>query len=339
MSSLIVPVATIDAIVPHSNADALELAHVLGWQVVIRKGEYSIGDKIVYFPPDTVLPLELSERFGVTKYLSKQRLRCAKLRGEPSFGLIVRPDDAFWDIGRNVADWYGVTKYEPPLRASAGDAEMEHPLFCGYTEIENMRNYPDILQEGETVLVSEKIHGTSCRIGMIEGERMAGSKAVRRKRPFDDAFVGNTYWFPWSLAPVRDMLEALGAEHRQVIVFGEVYGSRIQSFNYGLGNGRISFRAFDMLVDGKYLDWPEFLGLCEQYGVDVVPQLNAIPFSLAEIRLLSEGPTLVGEGAHIREGVVVRPIRERISPKIGRVILKYVSDSYLFGSKTDYTDR
>jgi RNA ligase (TIGR02306 family) len=91
MSTFVVPVAPIEVITPHPDADALELAQVLGWQVVVKKHEYQVGDKIVYFPIDTVLPLETSERFGVTKYLSKQRIRCARLRGEPSFGLFVRP--------------------------------------------------------------------------------------------------------------------------------------------------------------------------------------------------------------------------------------------------------
>ncbi len=42
--------------------------------------------------------------------------------------------------------------------------------------------------------------------------------------------------------------------------------------------------------------------------------------------------------AHMREGVVVKPLHERTDPKLGRVVLKYVSDLYLFGEKTDYTD-
>ena len=43
--------------------------------------------------------------------------------------------------------------------------------------------------------------------------------------------------------------------------------------------------------------------------------------------------------AHIREGLVVRPLQERTDPKIGRVLLKYVSDSYLFGEKTDHINQ
>jgi RNA ligase (TIGR02306 family) len=337
MSSLIVPVATIEAIRPHANADSLELAQVLGWQVVVRKGEYRVGQKIVYFPIDTILPLDVSERFGVTKYLSRQRIRCAKLRGEPSFGLVVMPDHD-WPVGENVAEYYGAKKYEPPVRATAGDAEKEHPLFVAYTEIENMRNFPTIFEVGESVMVSEKIHGTNTRVGCIEGELMAGSMRLRRRRPADDRFAGSIYWFPFTLEPVRKLVEELGRAHRQVILFGEVYGSKIQSFHYGL-LGTLGFRAFDLLLDGRYMDWPDFLTLCSRYSVEIVPVLATIPFDLDEIRRYSEGKTqLMVKDAHIREGVVVRPLRERTDPRVGRVILKYVSDSYLFGEKSDYTD-
>jgi RNA ligase (TIGR02306 family) len=337
MSSLVVPVTTIEALKPHANADNLELAQVLGWQVVVRKGEYTAGQKIVYFPIDTLLPLDVSERFGVTRYLSRQRIRCARLRGEPSFGLVVPPDQD-WPAGTNVAQYYGAQKYEPPLRASAGDAEQEHPLFVAYTEVENMRNFPTVFVAGESVLLSEKLHGTNARVGCIEGELMAGSMRLRRKRPADEQLAASTYWFPFTIQAVRRLIEDLGRAHRQVIVFGEVFGRRIQSFHYGLHES-IDFRAFDLLLDGRYVDWPDFLALCARYGVRTVPVLATLSFDLDEIRRSSEGQTQVmAEHAHMREGVVVRPLRERTDPRIGRVILKYISDSYLFGEKSDYTE-
>ncbi len=68
MSSLIVEVCEISQILAHPNADALEVAVVKGWQCIIKKDGFRAGDRVVYFPLDTVLPLELSERLGVTKY-------------------------------------------------------------------------------------------------------------------------------------------------------------------------------------------------------------------------------------------------------------------------------
>ena len=151
MSSLIVEICKIDDIKPHSNADKLELATVKGWQVVIGKGTHQIGDTITYIPIDTVLPLDLSDTLGVTKYLSNGRVRCAKLRGEPSFGIVAPP---YGVLGENVAEKMGITKYVHPVKYTVGDAEANHPLFDGYTDMENMRNFPDIFVDGEEVIAT-----------------------------------------------------------------------------------------------------------------------------------------------------------------------------------------
>jgi RNA ligase (TIGR02306 family) len=343
MSNLVIPVATIEKLSPHTNADSLELAQILGWQMVVRKGEYRINDKIVYFPIDTILPQELSDQYGVTKYLSRGRIRCTKLRGEPSFGLAVKPDSDEWQAGQDVTEYYtalGVKKYEPPVRVTAGDAEPEHPLFPVYTDIENMRNFPDVFQENEMVVLTEKLHGTNSRVGIVDGEFMAGSHRTRRKRP--DDFATNLYWYPLSLSPVRSLLEDMATKYKQVIIFGEIYGSKIQSLDYG-HKGTLGYRAFDILIDGHYLDWHHFHFLCTKYNIDTVPTVTfppAIPFNLDTIKKYSEGNTLLMiDNAHIREGVVVKPLHERSDPKIGRVVLKYVSDQYLFGKQSDYTEQ
>lgn len=326
MSTLIVEVCKIEKVLPHTNADALDLAQIKGWQCVISKGRYAPGDLVIYIPIDAMIPVEHSDRWGITKYLSNGRVRCARLRGEPSFGVIVERDNPSWEEGRDVKDCYGITKYIPPVKISAGDFEPSHPLFGEYTDVENLRNFPNIFTEGEEVSVSEKIHGTSCRLGFIEGEWMAGSMSVRRRRP--DDLSGSIYWQPMGLPGVQELLAFLGETHRQVILYGEVFGSKVQSLNYGV-TGASGFRAFDLLADGKYLDPEEFAALCVRFGVPAVPVLYRGPYALETIKALSEGTTTLGAD-HIREGVVVRPVRERTDPKVGRVCLKYIGDPYLF---------
>jgi RNA ligase (TIGR02306 family) len=213
-------------------------------------------------------------------------------------------------------------------------------LFVSYTEIENMRNFPNIFCDGEQVLATEKIHGTNARVGLIieDGQpiEMAGSKQIRRKRPAD--LTGDLYWFPWTVEGVRELLYELTTktgQARQVVLFGEVFG-RVQSLRYGLEHG-LGFRAFDLLVDGKYVDSQMLAELCERFGIEQVPHVFAGPFDLEKIRQLSDGPSLVAGANNIREGVVVKPIVERTDPKIGRVILKYVGDTYLFGDSISDT--
>lgn len=327
MSKLIVEVCTIDDVRPHTNADALELCVVKGWQCVTQKGLRKKGDKIVYVPADTLMPVELSDKMGITKYLSKGRVRCAKLRGEPSFGVIMEAEPG-WEVGRDVAEHFGLTKYVPPLRATAGDAETPHPLMQKYTEIENLRNFPDVFVPDEEVVLTEKLHGTNCKIGMIEGEWMAGSMEVRRKRPEEDKLAGSIYWMPYLIEGVRTFVEnAAAAGAKQVLVFGEVYG-KVQNLSYDKP-GSLGFAAFDILIDGKYLGYPEFKRMCRVHGIPTVPEIAVGPFALEFVRGFSGGNTTIAGATHIREGVVVRPLHERTHPKVGRVIMKYISDQYL----------
>lgn len=355
MSTIKVEVTQINDIRPHPNADALELATVGGWQMCVRKGVYQNGDPIVYFEQGTVLPREVADRLGVTQYLSEKLdirgerklvIHRVRLRGEPSFGLVVLPEVGM-TLGSDVADFYGASKFLPPLRTTAGDADVDDARFPGYTEIENMRSYPTLLVEGEEVVATEKIHGTNCRVGFVtetvNDERsmrwMAGSKGLRRKQPVDLAVARqNTYWFPTTLPAVANLLNSLfQAGHEQAVLFGEVYGVGIQSYTYAQPG--IAFRAFDLMIDGKYVDFEQFEEICQQFAVERVPLIYRGPFSIAAIKQISDGESLVG-GKNGREGVVVKPLHERQDAKVGRVILKYVGDSYLFGkaAEQDTTD-
>jgi RNA ligase (TIGR02306 family) len=382
MSTFMAPVASIEKITPHTNADQLELAQILGWQLVVRKGEFKEHDRVVYFPPDTMMPQELSDKIGVTKYLHKQRVSCTRLRGEPSFGIAIPPDDPTWEIGQDVSEYYGVSKYEPPVRPTRTRVHHNQPgreLYTGelpfnpyfpkYTKIENMRLFPDIFEEGEEVYLTEKIHGTNSRIGLVEGVWMAGSHNVQRKpipgvegAAEEDLFavtdLSKLYWYPYTLPEVRELIQRISEAHqaKQVVFYGEIYGPSIQSFHYGKKGEQLGYRVFDILIDGKFLNYNTMRVTCLAYDVESVPLLGKEPFSLAMVKSYSEGITTLIPGpttyydlckdpywyttqSHMREGVVVRPAVERTHPKIGRCILKYVSDSYLLDKrKTDYSD-
>lgn len=351
MSSVIANVVEIESVEPHPNADRLCLARIKGWQSVIKKNEdgspqFAVGEKVVFIPPDSTLPREMAERLNVTSYLSERTnvegerelvVRQVRLRGEPSFGLLVRPADPSWPVGTDVREHYGIGKFRPPVRFSAGDAEPNHPLFQRYTDIENLRHFPAVFAAGEEVVVSEKIHGTNARIGWVEGRLLAGSHGLQRKRPEPAEMATNTYWFPATLDPVQSLLDELKQQgHGVGILYGEIYGSRVQSLHYGRRDG-LGFAAFDVLVGEHYLDYDEFAALCARHGVTTVPILERGPFSLARIAELSRGQTALPD-QHIREGVVVRPVKERFDPEIGRAILKYLSDEYLLNDKLRAAD-
>jgi RNA ligase (TIGR02306 family) len=346
MSSLVVEVVRVDKVREHAGATQLEIAEVLGWQVVVKKGEWQAGDLGIYFPLDTVLPAKWTDEFGVTKYCQpikydegKYRIRCAKLRGESSFGLLVPVSETdkvspltYGMPGDDVTHLFGAEKYIPPVKATAGDAESDHPLFVQYTDIESLRNFPDIFELDEHVIVFEKVDGMNVRLGIIEGIKMAGSHTLRRKEPED--YRTSLYWAPWLMPGVTELMEDLAKDHKVVILFGEAFGPGIQSLQYDLKEP--SFLAFDLYLDGRYVDVEEFFELTGEYGVRIVPEIRRCCYSVDRIREIAGGKSLIAR--HIKEGVVVRPVHERTDPRVGRCILKWKSDEYLLGQKEDFTD-
>lgn len=84
MNHSLATIQKILAIRPHNNADNLELATVLGWQVVVKKGEFKIDDLIVYIVIDTVLPEKPEFEFLRNKSF---RIKPIRLRKEYSNGI------------------------------------------------------------------------------------------------------------------------------------------------------------------------------------------------------------------------------------------------------------
>jgi RNA ligase (TIGR02306 family) len=362
MSSLIVEVCRVDRVEPHPNADRMCICTVKGWRVCAGRdpdkgsNQFAPGDLCVYIPPDAVLPVELSDRLGCTRYLSPLpknadgerppggRVRVARLRGEPSYGLIMPLDDPSLAVGTDLALTLKITKFEPPAPLIAGESLPGHPAFHTYTDIENYRNFPDLIAEGEEVVFCEKVHGMNCRLGLIrtpdEGDGwtfMAGSHGQRRKE-FDLKGQRSRFWEVLT-DPVRELLRHLAqGDVHGVVVFGEIFGAGVQDMWYGLENGRTSFQAFDLAVSGKYLDFDEKVALFERFGIARVPILYRGPFTRAVVEEHVSGPTTlcVSDKAGKfkgREGIVITPVRERRvampSDLHARLILKAISFEYL----------
>lgn len=135
------------------------------------------------------------------------RVKASRLRGYPSYGFIMaidpkKGDDPNWEIGQDVKEHFGVTKWEPPEKCLDGDAEVPNPRFHTYTEIENFNNFPNAIEVGEEVIFSEKIHGKNCRLGIIldsneNGDAIwkfaCGSHEVRRKE-FCMKRIKRSFW-------------------------------------------------------------------------------------------------------------------------------------------------
>lgn len=121
-------------------------------------------------------------------------------------------------------------------------------------------------------------------------------------------------------------LETYFSKDQKVIFFGEIIGKGVQDLNYNVEKG--TFRVFDIWVDGQFLNYDELTRVTEAAELEMVPVVYIGPFSDDILQQNTKGLTFINK-AHIREGVVVKPLVERTSEWIGRVILKSVSEDYL----------
>lgn len=122
-------------------------------------------------------------------------------------------------------------------------------------------------------------------------------------------------------------------------IFFETYGTPIQGtkFAYGLPAGQIDMMAFDLMRNGKYLDWDDAKNRFMEMGVPIVPELyrglwnnNLVDKYVADKRFLHPSQK-------INEGIVVKPIFES-NGHMGRKIVKYINPEYLLKGESEETD-
>jgi RNA ligase (TIGR02306 family) len=304
---------------PHPNADSLSIVRVFdGYTVCVRTADWIGRELGAYIPPDSVVPD--TEQFAFLD--GHRRIKVRRLRGIISMGLLI-PAPEGSAIGDDVAALLGVTHYDPPLPISTGGESIKPPP--GYRpafDVESLRRYATVFIPGETVFVSEKVHGANGRFTYLEdGGFFCGSRTEWKQESAD-----NLWWRALrETQGLRDFLTA----HPGVTVYGEVYG-QVQDLRYGTKRGEVRFAAFDILAGSEWKDPIAARDLSTPFGLPWVPTIAAaIPFELDRILELAEGPSLVPGADHVREGCVVKPLHERTDPIVGRVCLKVIGNGYM----------
>ena len=301
----------------HPDADSLSIVPVFGWQCVVRTDEWSDGDLAVYVPPDSVVPdTENIKRLNGMP----GRIRAIRLRGVVSMGLLMHaPPDA--KEGDDLMEALGVTHYEPPLpMSSGGEAERGPDGFFPHYDVENYRNssYGRLLSPDEEVVITEKIHGGSAKFVWAEGRQWAGSRKEWKAKSDKNLY--------WRVLERNPWLGEWCESHPGIAAYGEVFGP-VQDLKYGAKGNDIFFAAFDILAGGNWLDHDDAQAMGD--GLQWVPLLHRGPFDEDAAKELAEGDSSIPGAGHLREGVVIKPVRERRCLEIGRVQLKLVSNRYL----------
>lgn len=334
---------------PHPNADALELAVVGAFRAVVGKGTYRTGDWATYIPEQAILPDALIAELGLTGKLAGKaanRVKAIRLRGELSQGIVARPQAlAGVDLARaaaegiDFAERLDITKWMPEVPANMAGEMESAPELIPWIEIENIKRYPEIFQAGEQISASEKAHGTATLVSLdlLADRLFVSSKGFGAKRLAIKESPSNLYWRAVRVHDVEDKMRRLAEllEARRLGLFGETYGAGVQDLHYGVsGRNEPGFVVFDLYVEGPaysgWLDQGKLRRFCALVSLPVAPELYHGSYDYNKLAALAEGPTVLGGGVHLREGLVVRPLSERRSEVLGgRAIAKFVSEAYL----------
>lgn len=297
MSRKLASVQTIKAIKPIEGADRIEIVQVLNWDCVAKKGEFKVGDLVIYFEIDSLLPeipvFEFLKGSSWSQKLNKYKISTHKFRNQISQGLVMplhSIDDIEFQItgkvtkipynceeGEDLTELLKIEKYEPPVSNGPLGEIISHEWYVPKTDEERIQVCAeDILPKyissiQDSWYASIKLDGTSCTAGL-----------------FDDAFLigGRNQWyvgpnFYTETVKKYGDLEAKCKEYLEVngeyVVFqGELCGPGIQGNKLGLTEKE--WFIFNVFVSktGTYdsytkVDLDTMIDICADFNLRIVP--------------------------------------------------------------------
>lgn len=354
-------IRVIKEIKPIEGADAIELATVDGWKVVVAKSVgHKVGDLVIYCEIDSFLPIrEEFEFLRKTSYrkmgnVEGFRLRTIKLRNQISQGLILPLtalegldefkigiskqangdefqlgpyDNAFViEEGADVTQMLNIIKYEPPIPAElSGKIKGGFPSFLRKTDEERVQN-----MEEEFININFRKNNKFYVTEKLDGSSATyyfknGEFGVCSRNWELLETLGNTFW---KVARELKIEEKLGTLDTNICLQGELIGENIQGNPYEMRGQTVKFfNAFD-IDTGKRLSMKEFVELINELNLDFVPFIALdflLPQTIERMLKFAEGKSALNDKTE-REGVVIRSYDMVIS-------FKAINNNFLLAQK------
>lgn len=311
---------------PIPNADAIECADVLGWHVVVKKGEFRVGDLCVYCEVDSLLPDKPEYEFLRNKNFI---IRTIRMRGQISQGICF-PTKAIPELatatdlieGLDVTQWLGITEYEKALPDKLlGEAIGYMPSYIHKTEEMRIQSYPNVLIRNKNCIcyISEKVDGESITVWKKDGVLNVAGKKVNYK-PSET----NIYW------KVSNKLELDKIIPNNLIFQGELIGPGTHRNRCKLIDNTIKWFSICDLTNSQYLNYRAFSLIVKDLGLQTVPIINdhfELNHTVDQLVELSKGKSQLAD--IYREGIVIRALMETTDPDIGRLSFKVLNPDYL----------
>ena len=340
-----------------NEGDKIEVAQILGWQCVVKKDEFKIGDLVVYVKIESVLPEKPEFEFLRNR---KFRIKTIKLKGQVSQGLLLPlnylPTKNYKE-GDDVSEILEVTKYLS--RSERNELEQFEkkllndknklrkflmrysffrklfvprnevkgfPVWVSKTDEERIQNIPQVLNQydNNTFTVTEKIDYQSVTFTSKMLPRFGGllSKILPIKKykfivASRNFTTNNKSTLYWQIAKKYNIEEIL-KENKSLTLQGEQGSAKVQDNKYGLKD--IKLWVFNIYNHdcGYHYSYAEKKAFCDKYKLECVPLLRDNFVLPKTVEEMVELSKGKSSLANIhREGIVVRCIEN------GRKILSF----------------
>jgi RNA ligase (TIGR02306 family) len=316
------------------GADQIELASVDGWSVVVEKGLYNVGDKIVYCEIDSFIPHDiapfLSKGQEPTEYMGVKGevLKTKRIRKVLSQGLILGQGfilkymskyyPCVAECGTDMTDFLGIILYEKPIpKEMQGSVKGNFPSFIPKTKQERVQNvFNEILQNllNDRYVATEKLDGMSMTVYIKNGQVGVCSRNYDLEDTKDSIF--------WRAArdsgAIDAVIEFYEKNNKEIALQGEIVGEGIQGNPYKIKGNR--FYVFDEF----FIDLQKYVyGDVTSTRYLTVPKVDILIENITLEKLLkfADGKSLINPDVK-REGIVFRH-------KGMRDTFKVISNEYL----------
>lgn len=331
------------SLAPIPGADKIVLARILGWDVVVKKDEFSVGDLCVYIPIDTqVDPSRECFKFLASSKNPSQlvRIQTTKLRGVWSQGLALPISCLGEDIdssvlieSTDVTDKLGVKKYEKESIITADGTTTKFVSFptqyISRTDEDNLKSNYRVLSEfmGREIYITQKMDGSS--MTLIFNKDKNEFLVCSRNLILEPGAVMYQYV---EQAGFRNLMESYG---KSLAIQGEFCGPKVNGNAMGLKSYEFYVFTVKDLDTGLFYGLDGIKNLCLDLGLTMVPVLGTYnPDETWDItkfqQIANEQEYIQSNGKKVAgEGIVVRPCVPVYSPGLGKMLsVKIINQNY-----------
>lgn len=336
----------IHQIEPIEGADRIELAHVLGWQCVVPKGTFQVGDLGIYYEIDSFLPMKPEYEFLKSSSYRKNeimgegyRIKTMRMRVQLSQGLLL-PLSTFPDLplelrekGSDVTNFLGVRKWEVEERATDfGTIIGTLPPGVPKTDETRVQSMPELIAEldRQPYYITTKMDGSSHSVTI---NRNGEFHVTGHNYEYADDNKSSFYEFLKKHGIIERLNQYISEyDYKTLTLQGEFCAPGIQGNPVKLTAPQ--WYVFTVIIDGKRCSLGKMGQICYGLNVEMVP-LEEVGYHFAKkyptvddvLERADESTYPTGAKA---EGIVVRPVDPCYSPTLGTYLsMKAVSNSYL----------